>query len=172
MLLTEHAALVDLIPALIEQCTEFEELIGNAGDLVLLHPLTLHRASANPSGRARFIQNVRLSLQEPMDFNRPNPADYSLVELCVLRALGVAERLTEWRPGGPRENGGSDTQWGRVPPRRFRTEREKAEQEARLAVEQAKLAVRTLSIFDCWGYPPEIVDGFSAALFESGLTSC
>ena len=62
VLLTEHAALVDLIPALIEQCTEFEELIGNAGDLVLLHPLTLHRASANPSGRPRFIQNARLSL--------------------------------------------------------------------------------------------------------------
>ena len=64
-----------LIPALVEQCQQFEELTGNAGDVALLHPLMLHRASANPSGRARFIQNGRLSLEEPLCFNRADPAD-------------------------------------------------------------------------------------------------
>ena len=74
-----------LIPSLVEECTQFVELTGNAGDLALLHPFMLHRAAANPSGRARFIQNGRLSLERPMDFNRDDPSDYSLVELAVLR---------------------------------------------------------------------------------------
>ena len=81
-----------LIPSLIEQCTQFVEVTGDAGDLVLLHPYMLHRAAANPSGVARFIQNGRLSLAEPMDFNRPNPADYSLVELAVCVRVCVRAR--------------------------------------------------------------------------------
>ena len=130
-----------LIPALVEQCQQFEELTGNAGDVALLHPLMLHRASANPSGRARFIQNGRLSLEEPLCFNRADPADYSLVEICVLRALGEAERLAGWEPNGPRENNDKSTDWGRVTPRPFRTEEEKVEQQAIITVEQEKLAV-------------------------------
>jgi len=135
-----------LIPALVEQCQQFEELTGNAGDVALLHPLMLHRASANPSGRARFIQNGRLSLEEPLCFNRADPADYSLVELCVLRALGEAERLAGWEPNGPRENNDKSTDWGRVTPRPFRTEEEKVEQQAIITVEQEKLAVGVPSL--------------------------
>lgn len=77
-----------LVPGLIEQCTEFEELTGNAGDMVLLHPYVLHRVSVNPSLRPRFIANAALVLAEPMRFDREPGEAYSLTELAVLRALG------------------------------------------------------------------------------------
>ncbi len=77
-----------LIPYLIEQCSAFEELTGEAGDMAILHPYMLHRAAPNPSDRPRFIANVAVVLNEPMRFNRPT-AGYSLVELAVLRALQV-----------------------------------------------------------------------------------
>ena len=86
---------------LIHQCSDFIELTGRTGDVVLLHPYILHSASNNPSGRPRFITNPNVSLAEPMNFNRDDPADHSLVELAVLRALDV-ERL-DFRPTAPRE---------------------------------------------------------------------
>jgi len=73
---------------LIGQCTEFEEVTGEVGDVFLLHPYMLHAASGNPSGRPRFITNPAVSLQSPMCFDRAN-GDYSLVERVVLRALEV-----------------------------------------------------------------------------------
>ena len=76
-----------LIPGLIEQCSRFEELTGDAGDMALLHPFMLHRVSVNPSMRPRFIANMALVLTEPMRFSRPDGETYSLVELAVLRAL-------------------------------------------------------------------------------------
>ena len=75
-----------LIPGLIEQCSEFRELTGAAGDMALLHPYMLHRVSVNPSPRPRFIANMALVLAEPMRFRREDDA-YSLAELAVLRAL-------------------------------------------------------------------------------------
>ena len=78
-----------LIPYLIEQCSAFEELTGEAGDMAILHPYMLHRAVPNPSNRPRFIANVAVVLNEPMRFNRPLTQRYSLVELAVLRALQV-----------------------------------------------------------------------------------
>ena len=78
-----------LIPGLVEQCSRFEELTAEAGDMVLLHPYMLHRVSVNPSTRPRFIANAALVLSEPMRFNRPAGETYSLVELAVLRALGT-----------------------------------------------------------------------------------
>ena len=76
-----------MIPGLIEQCSDFVELTGEAGDMVLLHPYMMHRVSANPTRRPRFIANAALVLTEPMHFDRPQ-GGYSLVELAVLRALG------------------------------------------------------------------------------------
>ncbi|MDE0420070.1 MAG: hypothetical protein OXK76_04170 [Gammaproteobacteria bacterium] len=78
-----------LIPGLIEQCSDFVELTGEAGDLVLVHPYVLHRVSVNPSPRPRFIANMALVLAEPMCFSRPPGEGYSLVELAILRALKV-----------------------------------------------------------------------------------
>ena len=76
---------------LIEQCTDFIELTGEVGDVVVLHPFVLHAASNNPSGRARFITNPPISLKDPMQFKREYPDAYSPVERGVLRGLGVEE---------------------------------------------------------------------------------
>ena len=83
----------------------------------------LHSAAPNPSGRPRIITNPPVAFVEPMNFNRENPDEFSLVEKTVLRALGV-ERL-DYRITGERE--GYYTE--------FRRERERmlVEQKARLA---------------------------------------
>ena len=86
---------------LVDRCSRFVELTGRTGDVVLLHPYILHSASYNPSGRPRFITNPAVALNAPMNFNRDDPSDYSLVERAVLRALGV-ERI-DFRPAAPRE---------------------------------------------------------------------
>ena len=78
-----------LIPGLLEQCCEFEELIGEAGDMIIVHPYMLHRACPNPSVVPRFIANKSPMLREPLCFNRTPPDHYSLVELAVLKALRV-----------------------------------------------------------------------------------
>ncbi|MYD43021.1 MAG: hypothetical protein F4W90_03910 [Gammaproteobacteria bacterium] len=76
-----------LIPGLIEQCTNFVELTGEAGDVAFLHPYMMHRVSINASTRPRFIANMAPVLKEPMCFKRPQGEAYSLVELAVLHAL-------------------------------------------------------------------------------------
>ncbi len=86
---------------LIRRCSNFAELTGLAGDIVLIHPYVLHSASRNPSGRARFITNPPVALKKPMNFNRKNPDDFSLVEKAVLKGLGV-KRL-DFKPTRPRE---------------------------------------------------------------------
>ena len=66
--------------ALIHQCHEFVELTGEAGDFVILHPFMLHASSQNVLRVPRFMSNPPILLKEPMQFNRPNPADFSLLE--------------------------------------------------------------------------------------------
>jgi hypothetical protein len=85
---------------LVEKCQIFEEITGEVGDVILIHPYMLHAASSNPSGRARFITNPAVSLNEPMCFNRPDGA-YSLVEQAVLKGLAV-ESL-DWQINSQRE---------------------------------------------------------------------
>lgn len=87
--------------AQIQECRDFVELTGRIGDVALIHPFVLHASSQNHSGKARFITNPPVSLQEPMRFNRPDAADFSPVERAVLRGLGV-ERL-DFQPTAPRE---------------------------------------------------------------------
>jgi hypothetical protein len=62
---------------LIGQCRDFAEMTGKAGDVVLLHPFTLHATSQSVLGVARFITNPALALREPMNFNRPDAQDFS-----------------------------------------------------------------------------------------------
>jgi hypothetical protein len=107
---------------LISQCDTFVETTGRLGDVVLLHPFVLHAVSQNHRGNARFITNPPIALREPMHFDRPDPADHSLVERAVLRALGV-DRL-DYRPSGPRESV--------VPERVLRQQRMRDEEQARL----------------------------------------
>src|SRR5918999_3807322 len=108
---------------LVGQCTEFVEAAGRVGDVFLLHPYLLHAKSQNVLRRPRLITNPPVHLTEPMRFDRPDPADFSLVERAVLRGLGVASY--EFRPTAPREE--------IVPERVLRQARMKAEEQARLA---------------------------------------
>lgn len=87
--------------SLVAQCHDFVEMTAQAGDVLLLHPFLLHTTSQNLIGIPRFITNHPVALRGPMIFNRADPADYSLVELAILRGLGV-ERLN-FRPTAPRE---------------------------------------------------------------------
>ena len=85
----------------IDQCSDFRELTGKAGDVVIMHPYMLHASSQNHSGNVRFITNPPVALNEPMNFNRENVDDFSPVEQVVLNALGV-ERL-DFKIEGERE---------------------------------------------------------------------
>jgi hypothetical protein len=75
--------------SLVSECNDFIEATGKIGDIVLLHPFMLHASSQNHSGKPRFLTNPPVQLKEPMNFDRPDPRDYSLVEQAILRGLGV-----------------------------------------------------------------------------------
>ncbi len=128
-----------LIPGLIEQCSDFAELTGEAGDAVLVHPYMLHRVSVNPSNRPRFIANMPVVLAQPMCFARPPGDAYSLVELAVLRALDLPR--FDFKPTrGPL----------RVQPFPFRNEEEADKQRRLVEREMAEMASRGIVTPD-WG---------------------
>jgi hypothetical protein len=87
---------------LISQSTRFEEVTGNAGDVAFLHPFMLHASSQNTIKQPRFMTNPPVVLKEPMNLNRENPDDFSLLERATLHYLGV-ERL-DFQPTAPRES--------------------------------------------------------------------
>ncbi len=87
---------------MIRQCTQFEEVTGETGDFIILHPFMLHASSQNVIGKPRFMSNPPIVLKEPMNFNRENPEDFSLLERATLHYLGL-ERL-DFRPAAPRES--------------------------------------------------------------------
>lgn len=91
----------DAFGALINQCEEFVEVTGEVGDFVILHPYMLHASSHNHSPNVRFMTNPPVVLKEPMNFNRDNPEDFSLIELTTLHALG--ESRYDFQPTAPRE---------------------------------------------------------------------
>jgi len=90
---------------LVEECHEFEEITGETGDFIILHPFMLHASSNNHSGKVRFMTNPPVVLKEPMNLNREDPADFSLIERATLHALGkdrydfqpTAPRFVDWR---------------------------------------------------------------------------
>ena len=73
----------------VHNCKDFVEVTGEVGDVVLLHPLMLHTASKNHTRIPRIITNPPVALNEPFNFNRENPDDFSLVEKKTLKAVGV-----------------------------------------------------------------------------------
>ena len=127
-----------LIPGMVEQCSEFEELIGEAGDMVILHPFMLHRVSVNPSLRARFIANVAVVLDEPMCFSREDD-NYSLSELTVMHALNTT--AVDFEALGPRKT---------VVPGPFRDEEQREKQHLLLSQEMLELHEAGL-ITPAWG---------------------
>ena len=80
----------------IQSCSQFVEATGSTGDVYLLHPLMLHTHSNNSLRIPRIITNPPVSLNAPFNFDRADPAAYSLVELTTLAALGM-ERLSGWK---------------------------------------------------------------------------
>jgi len=73
----------------IKKCTNFIEMTGEPGDVVLLHPLMPHCASKNYLRVPRIITNPPVSLKKPFEFDRKDPGEYSLVERKTLKALEV-----------------------------------------------------------------------------------
>jgi len=69
------------------------EATGNAGDIVLMHPLVIHAASPNTMGGPRFLGNRRNQLARRMKFDRENPADYSPVELVTRNAISKGQKV-------------------------------------------------------------------------------
>lgn len=63
------------------------EAMGNAGDIVLLHPFMIHAASPNTLGTPRFLGNRRNQLVKRMKLHRDDPTEYSPVELSTRHAL-------------------------------------------------------------------------------------
>lgn len=67
-----------------------------------MHPFMLHASSQNTLRKPRFMSNPPVVLKEPMNLNRDNPEDFSLLERATLHYLGL-ERL-DFRPTAPRES--------------------------------------------------------------------
>ncbi|MEX0744202.1 MAG: phytanoyl-CoA dioxygenase family protein [Phycisphaeraceae bacterium] len=109
---------------LISQCSRFVEATGKAGDVYLMHPYMLHASSQNVRRLPRFITNPPVSLREPMNFNRDDAGDFSLLERGVLRGLGV-DRF-DFKPTAERQ---------RIVPERVR--KQQALREAEKARQQA-----------------------------------
>ncbi len=85
---------------LVGKCSRFIEATGEAGDVFLLHPFTLHAASQNTLRVPRIITNPPVHLSAPFCYSRPD-GDYSLVELATLNALG--RESLDFIPTGSRE---------------------------------------------------------------------
>jgi hypothetical protein len=77
-----------LIP-IVKGCTEVVQLTGEVGDVFLVHPAMIHSESTNRAASPRFFTVRYLELAEPLNFNREDKKDFSLVESVVLRSLGV-----------------------------------------------------------------------------------
>ena len=141
-----------LIPGLIEQCSDFAELTGEAGDVALVHPYMLHRVSVNASDRPRFIANMPVVLAKPMCFDRPPGDAYSLVELAVLRALNV-----------PRFDFKQTRAPLRVQPFRIRDEKEATKQRRLVEREMKEMSRRGIEMPD-WGKDFDYLSKTEAAL--------
>jgi len=63
------------------------EATGEAGDMVVMHPLTYHGSSSNCGDRVRIASNICVPLHEDMNLQRANPEDYSPVEKAIVQAL-------------------------------------------------------------------------------------
>ena len=76
------------IQALLSECKDFREAVGDAGDVYLLHPFMLHAIGQNNLQRPRAITNLCYELNAPMQLSRAD-GKYSPVEAAILRGLGV-----------------------------------------------------------------------------------
>ena len=68
----------------------FVEITGQCGDVMFMHPLTVHTHSVNISNRVRVVGHKCFHLFEPLNFKRQNPVEYSPVEISIIKALSKA----------------------------------------------------------------------------------
>ena len=68
------------------------EVIGDAGDMVLMHPHTYHGSSDNCSDRFRVASNICVGLHEPMNLDRADPDDYSPVERAIVESPSTSSQ--------------------------------------------------------------------------------
>ncbi|GFZ45897.1 hypothetical protein JCM24511_03630 [Saitozyma sp. JCM 24511] len=93
---------------------DFVYLTGTAGDVFFGHPMMPHSKSRNHLRRFRAICNPTTTLVAPLNFNRQDPDDYSLVEQYTLRALGRwPQGLGDWHIAAERRRYQPRTQAGR-----------------------------------------------------------
>ncbi|HVI00380.1 MAG TPA: phytanoyl-CoA dioxygenase family protein, partial [Enhygromyxa sp.] len=89
--LAEHPEGVDFVTdrgaRITKQCTRFHEVVGETGDVFLLHPLLMHSSSPNRSGRIRWMGNPMVYMQRPLDPLRPRLDELSPVELAIRQAI-------------------------------------------------------------------------------------
>jgi hypothetical protein len=76
------------------------ELTGEAGDVVIMHPLLIHARSTNfaplKSSGVRFMCHPSVPLKEEMRFDRINLEEYSILEISIIcGACGCSSQ--EWR---------------------------------------------------------------------------
>jgi len=71
------------------RCTDLRVAEGRVGDAFLLHPFMMHSASPSVLPQPRLMENDNISLIEPLNFDRPDPAQFSVLERSILGALGV-----------------------------------------------------------------------------------
>jgi len=89
-----------VVPGFVRESNEFVKLTGKTGDVFFAHPLMPHTRSRNHIRNSRFIINAHVTTKEPFKFNRPDPNDYSLVELHTLKMLNV--NSLDFKPTRPR----------------------------------------------------------------------
>jgi hypothetical protein len=71
--LTKHVPVIQVTP--------------RAGDVLLMHPFTMHASSSNVTTKVRLAANRPISLFEPMNFHRIDSTSYSPVEWAVISAM-------------------------------------------------------------------------------------
>ncbi|MGO9452227.1 MAG: phytanoyl-CoA dioxygenase family protein [Candidatus Binataceae bacterium] len=65
---------------------QIDHLVGEAGDVALMHPFLMHGFGANSGNRIRFACNPLFQLKEPPQLDRPDGA-YSPVEAAIRKAI-------------------------------------------------------------------------------------
>jgi len=83
--LDEHELCRRVIPA--TKHLPSVEITGNAGDIIFIHPFTLHGSSTNLSKRVRIAANKCISLSEKLNLCRDDQENYSPVELTIIKSL-------------------------------------------------------------------------------------
>ena len=63
---------------------------GNAGDVYLCHPFTVHTGTFNRSNAPRFLAQPGLEPVEPLNVERDVGFNYSPVEIAVREAIGLS----------------------------------------------------------------------------------